>query len=58
MMQVCEKNKKARPDGPRRTAVARLGPALVPVAVVARELRRSIAQLSSTRAAVIGEHRS
>ena len=38
-------------------AVARLGPEPVPVAVVAKELRRSTAQLSTTRAALIGEHR-
>ena len=38
-------------------AVARLGPAPASVASVAKALRRSTAQLSSTRAALIGEHR-
>jgi hypothetical protein len=37
--------------------VAQLGPAAVPVAAVAKALRRTTQQLSTTRAALIGEHR-
>jgi len=37
--------------------VARFGPGPVPVGVVSKKLRRSTAQLSTTRAALIGEHR-
>jgi hypothetical protein len=37
--------------------VAQLGPAAVPVAAVAQALQRSTQQLSSTRAALIGDHR-